>query len=170
MPIIKTVRGFTPKISEDAWLAESATILGNVKIGSKSSIWYNVVLRGDVHHIEIGEETNIQDGTIVHGTYQKFGTTIGRRVTVGHLAMLHGCTIGDLCLIGMGSILMDGVKVGSRSIVGAGSLLTEGSEFPEGYLILGRPAKAVRLLKPEELAFLDKSADNYLLYSSWYST
>lgn len=166
--IKKTVRGFTPKIAADAWCAENAAVIGNVEIGERSTIWYNVTLRGDVNHIRVGTETNIQDGTVVHGTYEKFGTTIGNRVTIGHLAMLHGCEIGDRCLIGMGSILMDGVVIGERSIVGAGSLVTEGSKFPPRSLILGRPAKVQRPLTEQEIAFLDKSADNYLMYKTWY--
>lgn len=166
--IKKTVRGFTPKIATGAWCAENAAVIGNVEIGEKSTIWYNVTLRGDVNHIRVGKETNIQDGTVVHGTYEKFGTTIGNRVTIGHLAMLHGCEIGDRCLIGMGSILMDGVVIGEQSIVGAGSLVTEGSQFPPRSLILGRPAKVQRPLTEQEIAFLDKSADNYLLYKTWY--
>lgn len=168
MAIIRSVRGFEPQISKDAWLAENSVIIGDVKIGDKSSVWYNVTIRGDVNHIHIGKETNIQDGTVVHGTFQKFGTDIGDRVTIGHLVMLHGCEVGSKCLVGMGSILMDGVKVGEQSIVGAGSLLTEGSVFPAKSLILGRPAKVVRSLTDKEIAFLDQSADNYLLYSSWY--
>ena len=118
--------------------------------------------------IHIGDETNIQDGSTVHGTFGKCAAVIGRRVTVGHNVVLHGCTIGDQCLIGMGSVVMDQAKIGARSIVGAGSLVVEGAEFGEGLLILGRPAKAVRPLRPEELAFLDQSANNYLLYKTWY--
>jgi carbonic anhydrase/acetyltransferase-like protein (isoleucine patch superfamily) len=166
--IKRTVRGFTPKIAESAWCAENAAVIGNVEIGDKSTVWYNVTLRGDVNHIRVGAETNIQDGTVVHGTYQKFGTTIGDRVTIGHQVMLHGCEIGSRCLIGMGSVLMDGVVVGEQSIVGAGSLLTEGAKFPPRSLVLGRPAKVQRPLTEDEIRFLDKSADNYLMYATWY--
>ena len=167
--MIRALLGKTPQIGAGSFIAETASVIGDVTIGKNSSIWYNTVLRGDVGPIVIGDETNIQDGTVIHDTYKKAHASIGKRVTVGHLCMLHGCSIGDLCLIGMGSIIMDGAKIPSRSIVGAGSLVTEGFEHAEeGWLIFGRPAKAVRKLKPEELAFLDKSADNYLLYKTWY--
>ena len=161
--------GHTPKIGEGTYLAEGSRLIGDVTIGKDSSVWFNVVLRGDVGPITIGNETNIQDGSVVHGTYKKAFATIGNRVTIGHNVILHGCRVDDLCLIGMGSILMDDSHIGPRNIVGAGSLVTEGAKFlEEGWLILGRPAKAVRKLKPEELAFLDKSADNYLFYKTWY--
>lgn len=168
MALIKKVRGFTPQVHESVYLAENCSLIGNVTIKKGSSVWYQAVLRGDVMPIQIGEETNIQDGTIIHGTYEKWGTTIGNRVTIGHQVVLHGTTIEDLCLIGMGSILMDGSHIGRNSIVGAGSLVTEGSKFPEGSLILGRPAKVLRPLTQEELQFLPKSADNYKLYTTWY--
>jgi gamma-carbonic anhydrase len=167
--MILPLLGHTPEIGDGTYLAEGARIIGDVKIGRHSSIWFNTVLRGDVGPIRIGDETNIQDGSVIHGTYKKAFATIGNRVTVGHSVVLHGCEIGDLCLIGMGSIIMDNAKIGPRNIVGAGSLVTENAKFlEEGWLIMGRPAKAVRPLKPEEIAFLDKSADNYLLYKSWY--
>lgn len=143
-------------------------MIGDVEIGKKCSIWFNTVIRGDVMPIRIGEETNIQDGTVIHGTYKKCGTTIGKRVSVGHGVILHGCTIGDTSLIGMGTIIMDNAKIGSRCVVGAGSLVTEEKSFEDGWLILGRPAKAVRRLTEQELAFLDTSADNYLFYQTWY--
>ncbi|HVK60042.1 MAG TPA: gamma carbonic anhydrase family protein [Bdellovibrionales bacterium] len=168
-PSILSVRGKTPEIGEGTFLADGARIIGDVTIGKNSSIWYNVVIRGDVGPIAIGDETNIQDGSVIHGTFNKAFAKIGKRVTVGHAVVLHGCSIGDECLIGMGTIIMDNAKIGSRNIVGAGSLVTENFEcLEEGWLILGRPAKAVRKLKPEESAFLSKSADNYLLYKTWY--
>ncbi|MDX9732197.1 MAG: gamma carbonic anhydrase family protein [Bdellovibrionales bacterium] len=161
--------GFIPRLGEGTFVAPGASIIGDVNIGQNCSVWFSTVIRGDVGPIEIGDETNIQDGSIIHGTFHKAFAKIGSRVTVGHLCMLHGCEIGDLCLIGMGTTIMDGAKIPSRSIVGAGSLVTENASFPEeGWLILGRPAKAVRKLKPEELAFLEKSADNYLMYKDWY--
>lgn len=166
--LIRPVRGFNPEIHSRCFVAPNAAIIGDVKIAEKSSIWYNVTIRGDVMPIRIGKETNIQDGTVIHGTFGKYGTTIHDRVTVGHLAMLHGCEIGSRCLIGMGAIIMDGCQIGEQSVVGAGSLVTEGSKFPPRSLILGSPAKVKRELTAEEIAFLDQSADNYLLYSSWY--
>jgi carbonic anhydrase/acetyltransferase-like protein (isoleucine patch superfamily) len=163
-----SVRGFTPEVAEDVFVADNARIIGDVKIGTKSSVWYNVTIRGDVMPIRIGNEANIQDGSVLHGTYQKFGCNIEDRVTIGHLVMLHGCTIGRESLIGMGSIVMDGAEIGAQSIVGAGSLVTEGSKFPPRSLILGRPAKVKRELTEEELKALKYSADNYLLYKTWY--
>lgn len=166
--LVKPLRGFTPNIDKTAFIAGNAAIIGDVEIGPKASIWYNVTLRGDVMPIRIGAETNVQDGTVIHGTFNDIGTTLHERVTVGHLVILHGTTVHRGCLIGMGSILMDHSEIGEYSIVGAGSLVTEGSKFPPRSLILGRPAKLKRELTAEEVAFLGKSADNYLLYSSWY--
>lgn len=167
-PVI-SVRGFTPKIHPSVLVFPNATIIGDVEIGAKSSIWSHVTIRGDVFAIRIGKETNVQDGTVIHGTYGKCGTTLHDRVTIGHLVMLHGCEIGRGTLVGMGSIVMDGAKVGEHCLVGAGSLITEGSVFPPRSLIVGRPAKVKRELTAEEVALLEQSADNYLLYSTWYS-
>jgi carbonic anhydrase/acetyltransferase-like protein (isoleucine patch superfamily) len=173
--MILPLLGHTPKIGEGTYLAQgpkgdlACQLIGDVTIGRNSSIWFNVVLRGDVGPIKVGDETNIQDGSVIHGTYKKAFAIIGNRVTIGHAVILHGCRIDDLCLIGMGSLIMDDAHIGPRNIVGAGSLVTEGAKFlDEGWLILGRPAKAVRKLTPDELAFLDKSANNYLEYKSWY--
>lgn len=167
--MIIPLRGKEPQVGKGSYIAPSADIIGDVQIGKNCSIWFNTTLRGDVMPIVIGDETNIQDGSTLHGTYNKCGAVIGRRVTVGHNVILHGCEIGDLCLIGMGSIVMDKAKIAERCFVGAGSLVTENSEFLEpGWLILGRPAKAKRPLNKEELKFLDQSADNYLFYKSWY--
>lgn len=162
------VRGFSPQIDGSCFIASTAAIIGNVQIGERSSIWYNVVIRGDVNSICIGKEVNVQDGSIIHGTFEKFGTILHDRVTIGHLAMLHGCEIGEACLVGMGSIVMDGARIGDHSLIGAGSLVTEGAIFPPRSLILGRPAKWKRELTAEEVDLLEQSADNYLLYSSWY--
>jgi carbonic anhydrase/acetyltransferase-like protein (isoleucine patch superfamily) len=146
----------------------SSYIIGDVKIGDRSSIWYNTTIRGDVAGIVIGRETNIQDGSTIHATFNRCGTTLGDRVTIGHNVVLHGCEIGDGTLIGMGSIVMDLCKVGRHCIVGAGSLLTEKSVFEDGSLILGRPGKFIRKLTKEEIEMLEVSADNYLLYKTWY--
>jgi gamma-carbonic anhydrase len=169
-PLLRSLNGIHPKIGAGTFLAETAQIIGDVTIGQNSSIWYQTVLRGDVGPIVIGNNSNVQDGSIIHGTFKKAFARIGDQVTIGHGVILHGCQIGNLCLIGMGSIIMDNAHIGNQNIVGAGSLVTE--EFQgedEGWLILGRPAKKIRKLKPEELAFLSKSADNYLLYKSWYN-
>ncbi len=168
MALIVEVQGKTPQITEGVFLAPNCSIIGDVTLGKNCSVWFNAILRGDVFPIVIGDDTNIQDGTVIHGTYKKCGTTIGKRVSVGHNVILHGCTIGDEVLVGMGTIIMDKAEIPSRCIVGAGSLVTEESKFPEGSLILGRPAKVVRPLTSEELAFLPKSADNYKLYQTWY--
>jgi len=168
MKIIRPARGFQPEIPQDVFVAESAAIIGDVKIGSKASIWYNVTIRGDVMPIKIGAETNIQDNSVLHGTYEEYGCTIGKRVTVGHSVILHGCTIGDCSLIGMGSIIMDGAEIGEHSLVAAGSLITEGKKFPPRSLIVGRPALVKRTLTDQEVQDLETSADHYLMYTSWY--
>ncbi|MCH2535336.1 MAG: gamma carbonic anhydrase family protein [Bdellovibrionales bacterium] len=160
--------GLKPTVGEDVFVATSADIIGDVRIGDRCSIWYQAVIRGDVMPITIGDETNIQDGSVLHGTYNKAELKIGKRVTVGHKVVLHGCEIGDKCLIGMGAIIMDNAKIPAKCIVGAGALVTENSEFEEGQLILGSPARAKRPLTEKELAFLDISADNYLKYKQWY--
>lgn len=167
--MIHSLQGKTPVIGQGSFLAPSAELIGDVTIGKKCSIWYNTTLRGDVMPIVIGNETNIQDNTVIHGTYKKCGAILGSRVTVGHSVVLHGCTIGDLVLIGMGSIIMDNAHVPERCIVGAGSLITEEAKFPPGSLILGRPAKVIRPLNERELAFLPQSANNYLEYMNWYT-
>lgn len=161
-------RGVSPVIGDEVFVADNARVIGDVEIGDRSSIWYNVVVRGDVMPIRIGKETNVQDGTVIHGTYGKWGTTLHDRVTIGHLVMLHGCEVGRGTLVGMGSILMDGVKVGEHCLIGAGTLLTEGTEIPARSLVVGRPGKVKRPLTEEEIILLEKSADNYLLYKSWY--
>ncbi|MES3036665.1 MAG: gamma carbonic anhydrase family protein [Bdellovibrionota bacterium] len=163
-----TARGFTPTIGKDVFIAPSCDVIGDVHVADGASLWFNVTIRGDVMPIKIGKETNVQDGSVIHGTFGKWGTTLGKRVTIGHNVIMHGTTIGDLCLIGMGSLLMDGSIIREQSILAAGSLVTEGSEFPPGVLIMGRPAKIKRELNPQEIAFLSQSADNYLLYKTWY--
>jgi gamma-carbonic anhydrase len=167
--LILPLKGIHPQIGEHTYVAPSADIIGDVKIGKNSSIWFNTTLRGDVMPIVIGDETNVQDNTVIHGTFKKCGAVIGNKVTVGHSVVLHGCKVGDLVLIGMGTIIMDQAEIPSKSIVAAGSLVTEDSKFPEGHLILGRPAKAVRPLNEKELAFLSKSAQNYMDYMEWYT-
>ncbi len=167
--MIHSLQGKTPKIGEGSFLAPSAELIGDVSIGRKCSIWFNTTLRGDVMPIVIGDETNIQDNSVIHGTYKKCGAVLGSKVTVGHSVIMHGCKIGDLILIGMGSIIMDQAEIPDNCIVGAGSLITENARFTPGSLIMGRPAKVVRPLNEKELAFLPKSANNYLEYMTWYS-
>jgi carbonic anhydrase/acetyltransferase-like protein (isoleucine patch superfamily) len=163
-----SARGKSPQIGKDVFMAEGAQIISDVQIADNCSIWYNTTLRGDVMPIKIGKETNIQDGSVLHGTFGKFACEVGERVTIGHNVILHGCKIGNQCLIGMGSIVMDGAEIGEHSVVGAGSLVTEGKKFPPKSLIVGRPAVVKRELNAEELKFLEQSADNYLLYKTWY--
>lgn len=169
MAILRPCRGKTPKIGKNVFLAENCVIIGDVEIGDESSIWYNVVLRGDVMPIRIGRQTNVQDGTVVHGTYGEYGTTLGDRVTIGHSVVLHGCEVKDAALVGMGAILMDACVVGEHSLIGAGALLTERSIIPPESLVVGRPAKVRRALTSEEVKSLEDSADHYLLYKTWYS-
>jgi len=168
MAILRKIRGKVPQIGAGVFLAENAALLGDVQIGDKASIWYNVTLRGDVMPIRIGAETNVQDNTVIHGTYQECGTTLAERVTIGHSVTLHGCQIGRGTLIGMGAIVMDRVVIGEHCLVGAGSLVTEGKVFPAKSLILGRPAVVKRTLTEAEVTALEESADHYLLYKGWY--
>ncbi len=168
MKNIISARGFTPQIAYDCYIAPSAMVIGDVELKSKSSVWFNSVIRGDVMPIRIGSEANIQDNCVLHGTYGKFGCTLEDRVTLGHSVILHGCHIGRESLIGMGSIVMDGAVIGEQCLVGAGSLVTEGSQFPPRSLIMGQPAKVKRPLTSEEIQSLSQSADNYLLYKTWY--
>jgi len=160
--VIVPWRGVWPKIHETAFIAPSADIVGDVVIGEASSVWFQVVIRGDVNTIRIGSRTNIQDHSMLHVTRKTSPLKIGDEVTVGHRVMLHGCTLGNRILVGMGAIIMDDAVIGDDCIVGAGALVTKGTECPAGHLIMGSPAKVVRPLKPEELTFLKKSAENYV--------
>jgi carbonic anhydrase/acetyltransferase-like protein (isoleucine patch superfamily) len=168
MSSVLEARGFKPQIGNNVFIADGARVIGDVYIAEGSSVWFNTTIRGDVMPIKIGKETNIQDGSTLHGTFGLHACEVGDRVTIGHNVVLHGCKIGNSCLIGMGSIVMDGAKIGDRCVVGAGSLVTEGKEFPSGSLIVGRPAVVKRSLNESELKFLEQSADNYLLYKTWY--
>ncbi len=161
-------RGVLPQIEPTVYVQSSAQIIGDVAIGAQSSIWFNVVLRGDVHHIRIGARTNVQDNSTVHVTSGRWPTLVGDGVTVAHGVILHGCTIGHRCLIGMGSIVMDGVEVGADCLVAAGSLIAPGTTIVPGQLVMGRPAKVVRPLREDELASLRESADNYVRYAASY--
>jgi len=166
--MIKRYRDWTPKIDGSAFVAENAVVIGNVEIGAGSGIWYNVVLRGDVHDIRIGADTNIQDGAVVHCTRGKFGTYVGSRVTVGHMAVLHGCTIEDDAFVGMKACVMDGAVVESGAMVAAGALVTPGKRVKKGELWSGSPAKLMRPLTPEEVAFFGTSARHYAEMAAEY--
>jgi carbonic anhydrase/acetyltransferase-like protein (isoleucine patch superfamily) len=160
--------GIVPKLHESVFLADGARVIGDVEMGKNCSVWFNAVVRGDVHKIVIGEATNIQDGAIIHCTFQKHSTTIGSRVSVAHLAMIHGCVIEDECLIGMQAIVMDGAVVGRGSIVGAGAVVTQGMQIPPGSLVLGAPAKVVRAVRPEEMAAVLATCNRYIDYTKGY--
>ena len=167
--ILKTINGKTPQIGKDCFIAENATIVGEVSMGDNCSIWFNAVLRGDVHFIKIGNKVNVQDGAIVHCTYQKSPTTIGNNVSIGHNAIVHGCTVHDNVLIGMGSIIMDDCIVESNSIIAAGAVLTKGTHVPKGSVFAGMPAKKIKDISPAlSSGEIDRIADNYVKYSSWF--
>ena len=171
MPIIKPVNGKHPQIPEDCFVAENATILGEVSLGKECSIWYNAVLRGDVHYIKIGNKVNIQDGAVIHATYLKSPTTIGNNVSIGHNAIVHGCTIHDNVLVGMGSIIMDDCIIESNSIIAAGAVVTKNTKVESGSIYAGVPAKRIKAL-PEKLrkGEIQRIAKNYGVYSSWFSS
>ena len=170
MALIKTLRGKTPQFGENCFLTENATIVGDVILGNHCSVWFNAVIRGDVHYIKIGNKVNIQDGAIIHATYQKSPTTIGNNVSIAHNAMVHGCTIKDNVLIGMGAIVMDDVIIESNSIIAAGAIVTKGTHVESGCVYAGTPAKKIKEVGPELLAGeINRIADSYIMYSSWYT-
>jgi carbonic anhydrase/acetyltransferase-like protein (isoleucine patch superfamily) len=162
--MLRPYRGTLPRVHPTAYIDDSAQVIGDVEIGEESSVWMAVVIRGDVHRIRIGRRSNIQDGTVVHVMKDTHATTIGDDVTIGHAAVVHGCTIADRCLIGMGAILLNGATVGSGSIVAAGSLLVEDMQVPERSLVMGRPAKVKRSLTEAEVAEIQIYADRYVKY------
>ncbi len=166
--MIKPFKNLIPRIHETAFIAEGAIVLGDVEIGDHASIWYGSVLRGDVNHIRIGARTNLQDGTIVHVTTKDFPTIIENDVTVGHRVTLHGCHVEPGCLIGIGSILLDGVRVGANSLVAAGSLLTPNTVIPPGSLVMGSPAKVKRPLTDEEIKGIERNVEGYVELSALY--
>ncbi|MCD8421964.1 gamma carbonic anhydrase family protein [Tenacibaculum finnmarkense] len=169
MKIIKTINGKTPQIPADCYVAENATIVGDVQMGKECSVWFNAVIRGDVHYIKMGNKVNIQDGAIVHATYKKSPTTIGNNVSVGHNAIVHGCTIHDNVLIGMGSIIMDDCVVESNSIIAAGAVVTKNTRVESGSIYAGVPAKKVKDISKELISGeIDRIANNYVEYSSWF--
>jgi carbonic anhydrase/acetyltransferase-like protein (isoleucine patch superfamily) len=167
--IIKEVNGKSPKIETDCFIAENATIVGDVEIGSKCSIWFNAVIRGDVHYIKLGNKVNVQDGAVIHATYLKSPTTIGNNVSIGHNAIVHGCTIHDNVLIGMGSIIMDDCVIESNSIIAAGAVVTKNTRVPTGTIYAGVPARKVKDISEKLIeGEIDRIADNYVKYSSWF--
>ena len=153
--------GKAPEVADSAWVADSAQVMGHVTLAEDSSVWFGAVLRGDTETITVGKGSNIQDGSVLHADYG-FPLSLGERVTVGHQVMLHGCTIGDETLIGIGATVLNGAKIGRNCLVGARALITEGKEFPDGSMIFGSPAKVVRTLTPEQIEGLRRSAEHYM--------
>lgn len=168
MAIIRSVRGFSPQVPASCFLAENSVVVGEVILGERCTIWYNAILRGDVNFIRVGDDTNIQDGAVVHCTWQKAGTTIGNRVSIGHNAIVHGCTIEDDVLIGMGAIVMDQAVVGSGSLVAAGAVVLQGTKIEPGMLYAGVPAKPVRPVDEALRSLITRTATNYPMYAGWF--
>jgi len=169
MPIIKPVNGKHPQIPNDCFIAENATIVGEVSMGSQCSVWFNAVIRGDVHYIKMGNKVNVQDGAVIHATYLKSPTNIGNNVSIGHNAIVHGCTIHDNVLIGMGSIVMDDCVVESNSIIAAGAVVTQNTRVEAGSIYAGVPAKKVKDISENMISGeIDRIANNYIKYSSWF--
>lgn len=167
MALIFPVRDILPKIADSCYLAENSTIIGDVVIGEKCSIWFNAVVRGDVNSIRIGKYVNIQDGAIIHCTYQKAKTIIGDRCSIGHNAIIHGCRLHDNVLVGMGAIIMDHAIIESFSIIGAGSVVLENTIVESGYVYAGTPAKKIKPITPEQRKLLEELPDRYVMYSGW---
>lgn len=168
--MIRKYKNISPRVDSSVFIEDSAQVIGDVEIAGDSSVWFNAVIRGDVNFIRIGERTNIQDGSVLHVTKDTHPLILGNDITVGHAVTLHGCTIRDRCLIGMGAIVLDGAEIGEDSIVGAGTLVKEGMKVEAGTLVVGVPARAVRKLNDEEKARIKKSAVNYINYSADYKT
>jgi carbonic anhydrase/acetyltransferase-like protein (isoleucine patch superfamily) len=168
MALIRSVRGFTPKFGEECFLAETAVIIGEVSMGKKCSVWYNAVVRGDVNSIAIGDYSNIQDGAVIHGTYERAKTIIGNHVSIGHNALVHGCTLGDFVLVGMGAIVMDDAIIGNGSFIAAGAVVLQGTRVEPGMLYAGVPAKPIRAVDEKLRHIIERTAQNYPKYADWF--
>lgn len=168
MALIKSVRGVQPQFGKDCYLAENATVVGEVKMGDHCSVWFNAVVRGDVNSITIGHNTNIQDGAVIHCTYQKARTTIGNNVSIAHNAIVHGCTLEDNVLIGMGAIVMDDAVVQTGAIVAAGAVVLAGTVVEAGHIYAGAPAKKIKPVGEEMKEIFARTANNYVMYSKWF--
>ncbi|WP_395804740.1 gamma carbonic anhydrase family protein [Daejeonella sp.] len=168
MPLILPVKGVYPTIGKDCFLAENSTIVGDVTIGKHCSVWFSAVIRGDVNFITIGDNTNIQDGAVIHCTYLKAPTIIGNNVSIGHNALVHGCVINDYVLIGMGAIVMDHALVEEFCIIAAGTIVLENMRCESGFLYAGIPARKIKPLTEEQIALLKKLPENYKMYSNWF--
>lgn len=169
MALIKKVRGKTPKFGKDCFLAENSTVVGDVEMGDQCSVWFNTVVRGDVHYIKIGNKVNIQDGAIIHCTYQKAPVNIGNNVSVGHAAIVHGCTLEDNVLIGMRAVVMDHALIKKNSLIAAGSVVLENTIVESGSIYAGVPAKKVKEISQEQFdTIIRRISDNYIMYSGWF--
>ena len=170
MPIILPVKGVLPIFGNNCFIAPNATIVGDVAMGNQCSVWFNAVLRGDVNIIRLGNKVNVQDGAVIHCTYEKAATLIGNNVSIGHNAIVHGCVIHDNVLIGMGAIVMDNAVVGSNSIIAAGAVVLENTQIEPGSIYAGVPAKKVKDISPEMISGeINRIADNYVMYSGWFA-
>jgi carbonic anhydrase/acetyltransferase-like protein (isoleucine patch superfamily) len=169
MALLKECKGISPKFGEDCWFAENSTIVGDVVMGDQCSVWFNAVVRGDVNSIRMGNKVNVQDGAVIHCTYEKTKVNIGNNVSIGHNALVHGCTIEDNVLIGMGSIVMDNCHIEENCIIAAGAVLLEETRVESWSIYAGVPAKKVKSLSPELFqGEVQRIANNYVLYSSWF--
>lgn len=169
MALIKSIEGVSPVFGRNCWLAENATVVGKVTAGDECSFWFNAVVRGDVNTITLGNKVNVQDGACIHCTFEKFATVVGNNVSIGHHAIVHGCTLEDNVLIGMGAIIMDGAYVEKNAIIAAGAVVLEGTRVPSGSIFAGVPAKKVKDVSEEQTAqLINRIANNYVRYSGWY--
>ena len=168
MALIKSVRGNSPKFGENCFLADTAVVVGEVSMGNNCTVWFNTVVRGDVHSITIGNNTNIQDGAVIHCTYQKAKTVIGDNVSIAHNAVVHGCTVEDNVLIGMGAIIMDDAVIGQNSVIAAGAVILPGTKVEPGSVYAGVPARRVKAIGEEMKEVIQRTARNYPMYAEWF--
>jgi gamma-carbonic anhydrase len=168
MALIRPVRGVAPQFDNSCWFADNATVVGDVTMGRDCTVWFNAVVRGDVNRIVLGDRCNVQDGAVIHCTYQKYATIIGTCVSIAHNAIVHGCTIEDDVLIGMGAIIMDGAVIGSGSIIAAGAIVTQHTVVPPGSIYAGNPARLLKPVSPEQAEVFQRTANNYVMYAGWY--
>ncbi|MEQ9289719.1 MAG: gamma carbonic anhydrase family protein [Cyclobacteriaceae bacterium] len=168
MTVIREIKGIKPVFGDNCWCAETAVILGEVEMGDNCTVWYNAIVRGDVNHIKIGNNTNIQDGAVIHCTYKKAATVIGSNVSIGHNAIVHGCTVEDNVLIGMGAIVMDHAVVKSGSIIGAGAIVLQNQIIEPNSVYVGNPAKKVKEIGEEGVGLIERTANNYIKYAGWF--
>lgn len=169
MSIILPVKGLSPAFGQNCFIATNATIVGDVIMGNDCSVWFNAVIRGDVNSIRIGNKVNVQDGVVIHCTYQKTKTTISNNVSIGHNAIVHGCTVQDNVLIGMGAIIMDNVEIASNTIIAAGAVVLENTKVPRGCIYAGTPAKKIKDISAELVhSEIDRIASSYIMYASWF--